>query len=89
MTSEFSLELPFLGDSFWAEQHARLLLSDRGRGDRFGRALRRTRVAELVAEGYGEQAVADDMGMSLRQVGRDVAWVKRVLRPDEDLEAAA
>jgi hypothetical protein len=83
------LKLVFGGEPFWDDLYSQLLAADHGRGDRHGRAWRRTRVAHLLAEGYGEQAVADDVGMSLRHVGRDVALIRRVLRPDDDLEAAA
>jgi hypothetical protein len=83
------LDMVFGGEPFWDDLHSRLLAADHGRGDCHGRAWRRTRIAQLLAEGWGEQAIADDVGCSVRVVGRDVALIRRVLRPPDDLEAAA
>lgn len=88
MIDELTLAVVFGGDGYWDELHSRLLAADHRRGDRLRRAWRRTRVAQLLANGDGEQAIAVDVGCSLRTVEGDVALIRLVLRPD-DLEAAA
>lgn len=87
MVDDLLLDLLVGDEPYWRELFTRLVAADGRAGGRV-RAYRRLRVCRLLVEGYSQEEIAADLGVSVNTVGLDVAMVRRVLRPDGERRAA-